>query len=44
MSKHKFPHGHTFGGRKEKPYRTKVVFKRVPEDIHGKIQRSIRES
>ena len=35
MSKHTFPKGHKFGGNKPKPYRTKAVGVRVPEDIHA---------
>ena len=37
MSKHAFQIGNKLGGNKPKPYKTKVVFKRVPEDIHAKI-------
>ena len=43
MSKHTFPKGHKFGGNKPKPYRTKAVGVRVPEDIHAECVAVVKE-
>jgi len=43
MSKHKFPHGHTFGGRKEKTYKTKQLHRRIPEDIFTEVASQVYE-